>query len=350
MDAKERVLRTLAGQETDRAPFGIFGTSPENERRMAADLGLSTVDELYQTLSLDIWHIPEQTLAYTGPARNHGGLPADHWGVPFEVRKHGNSGDVCPLKDVESVDEVEAYLWPDINDFHTGPLEKLLDTCAPRGYCIEGGLWAPIFHNVTWLCGFENTLVNLIAQPEVSHAIIRHVTDFWVAYCKRTLDAANGRISIMQNCNDFGSQRGLLLSRDMFLTFFKGPLQCLYDTIHGYGVNVLQHSCGGVAELIGDFVDMGADIVNPVQLSADGMDAADLHARFGGKVCFYGGVDTQHILPEGPEARVRAATRELLGIFRGGRYILGPSQGIEADVPTRHVVAMFDEGKRFYAG
>ena len=348
MSGRERVLRTLEGEETDRVPFGIFGTSSENECRMAADLGLTSVDALYEALGLDIWHIPEnRTLTYTGPARVHHGLAADWWGVPYEARRYGNSGDACPLKDIKSVEEVEAYRWPDVSDFASTELERILDRYARKGYCVEGGLWAPIFHNVTWLCGFETTMTNLIEQPEVSHAMIRRVADFWINFCKRMLDAAKGRISIMQNCNDFGSQRGLIMSPEMFRVFFRQPLQRLYDTIHSYGVKVMQHSCGAVSGLIGDFIEMGADIINPVQVSADGMEPAGLFARYGDRACFYGGIDTQHVLPEGPVRRVREATRKTLEIFRNGRYILGPSQGIEGDIPTRNVTAMFEEGRRY---
>jgi len=349
MNGKERVLRTLEGLETDRVPFGIFGTSPENERRMAADIALASVDELYDVWGLDIRHIPEdQTLYYTGPARSHQGLAADYWGVPYEVRRHGNSGNVCPLKDARSVEEVEAYRWPQISDFDSTEFERALDRYTSQGYCVEGGLWAPIFHNVTWLCGFETTLSNLIEQPEVSHAVIGRVTDFWIGFCKRMMEAAKGRVSIMQNCNDFGSQRGLIMSREMFRLFFREPLQRLYNTIHSYGAKVMQHSCGAVAELMDDFIEMGADIINPVQVNAEGMEPAGLFARYGDRVCFYGGVDTQHVLPEGPAKRVREVTRKTLEIFRGGRYILGPSQGIEADIPTNHAAAMFEEGRQFF--
>lgn len=344
MDSKERVLRTLDRKETDRVPFGIFGTSSKNEQRLARDLRAGSVAEMYRMLGIDIVHLLTP-LTYAGEKRFFKGREANFWGIPLTSRDQGDSGGLCPLAEVASVDEVEAYQWPDIRDFDTAAYEKLLD--EHEGFCIDGGLWAPIFHNLTWLCGFETALMNMVLIPDVTAAIVRHVTDFWIEYCKVLLENAKGRVHIMQNCNDFGGQQGLMLSKKMFDTFFRPELARIYDTIHHYGVRVMQHSCGAVSEVIGDFIEMGADIINPVQVSASGMSPERLMNLYGGKVVFYGGIDTQYVLPQGPEARVREATRNALDTF-GGWFILGPSQAIDDDIPTEHAVAMFDEGKRYF--
>lgn len=340
MNSIERVLRTIQGREADRVPRGIFGTSPEGETRLARELHCASVVNLYHLLGLDILHI-EHPLDYVGEARSYKGLPADPWGVPLDVRKFGNSGDLCPLKDIASVEEAHAFRWPDIRDFSADRFDKMLDDTG--AFCVEGGLWAPIFHNLTWLCGFETALINLHEQPDVSHALIGHITDFWVDCCELLLKTARGRVHILQNCNDFGSQRGLLLSRGMFLEFFAPALKRLYDAIHEEDVYVLQHSCGAVGSLYEDCIRMGADILNPVQTSAEGMEIEELSAAFGGRVTLYGGIDTQHVLPEGPVLRVRQVTRRTLEVMRAKRYILGPSQGIESDIPSDHVKAMFGE-------
>lgn len=346
MNAKERVLRTLNFQETDRVPFGTFGTNEPEEQRMMRDLGYASVEDLYRGLGVDIWHL-FQPLTYTGPQRFHEGVPADFWGVPLDIRSHGNSSSHCPLAEVSSVDEVEAYPFPDIRDFDTTRLEKLLE--EHEDFAIEGGLWAPIFHNVTWLCGFETTLMNFIAEPEISKALLRRVTDFWIDYAKLTLETAKGRILIMQNCNDFGTQRDLIMSRELFCTYFKPELKRLYDVIKSYDVYVMQHSCGAVSGVIGDFIEMGADIINPLQVSAHGMDVETIVRKFGGKAVFYGGIDTQHVLPEGPEDVIRREVDHTLDAFKEcGGYILGPSQGLEADISTAHAQILYDEGRRYY--
>lgn len=348
MDAKERVKRTLEFKETDRVPFGIFGCNSWDEERMAKDLNLGSVEEMYKELELDIWHL-FQPLQYTGEQRIHMGKPADFWGVPLDIRQFGDSSIYNPLAELSSIEEVEAYQFPDIDDFDATWLDKELD--RHEGLAIEGGLWAPIFHNVTWLCGFENTLCNMIMEPEMMKLLIKKVTDFWIAYARKTLDTAKGRIMIMQNCNDFGTQRDLIMSAEMFREFFKPEFKRLYDTIKEYDVAVLQHSCGAVSSIIDDFIEIGADIMNPVQVSADGMDIDTIAGRFGGRVTLYGGIDTQWVLPTGSEEEIRATVRNTVSKFdMCGGYILAPSQGVEPDIPTRNIVTMFDEGKKCCAG
>ncbi len=346
MTKKERVLRTLQYQETDRVPFGIMGTNPPEEERMARDLNCPSVEDMYRVLDLDIWHL-FQPLEYKGESRTYMGKPADFWGVPLDIRSFGDTSNYHPLAEVSSVEEVEAYPFPKIEDFDTAWLEKALE--EHEEFAIEGGLWAPIFHNVTWLCGFENTLMNLVAEPEVSAALIRRITDFWIDYARKVLETANGRILMMQNCNDFGIQWDLLISRQMFCKFFKPELKRLYDTIKEYDIAILQHSFGAISELFPDFIEMGVDIMNPIQVSAAGMDIRTMAQRFGGKVVMYGGIDTQHVLPEGPKERIQASVREALACFQDcGGYILGPSQGIEADISTEHVRVMFAEACQYY--
>lgn len=346
MDSKERVKRTLEFKETDRVPFGLFGTF-YNEERMRKNLSYGSVEEMYREMGLDIWHL-FQPLKYMGEQRTHMGKPADFWGVPLDIDQYGDSSLYSPLAEISSIEEVEAYKFPCIDDFDTTWLDAELD--KHEGLAIEGGLWAPIFHNVAWLCGFENTLCNLIAEPEMMKLLIRKVTDFWIEYARKTLETAKGRIMIMENCNDFGTQRDLIMSADMFREFFKPEFKRLYDAIKEYDVAVMQHSCGAVSSVIDDFIEIGADIMNPVQVSADGMEIRALAERFGGRVTLYGGIDTQWVLPTGSEEEIRETVRKTLSCFEMcGGYILAPSQGVEPDIPVRNIVTMFDEGRKYCA-
>ncbi|MEF9839380.1 MAG: uroporphyrinogen decarboxylase family protein [Lachnospiraceae bacterium] len=345
MEARERVKRTLEFRETDRTPFGIFGSNPWDEERLTRDLGLHSITQMYKKLDLDIWHL-FQPLQYTGPKRTFKGKEADFWGVPLDIRNFGDSSIYNPLAEISSVDEVEEYCFPNIADFDGTWLDQQLDQLDQ--FAIEGGLWAPIFHNVTWLCGFENTLCDLVSNPEIVRALLRKVTDFWIDYTRKTLEIANGRIMIMQNCNDFGTQRELIMSSEMFRSYFKPELKRLYDTIKSYDVAVLQHSCGAIGTILEDFVEMGADIINPIQVSADGMDLKTIRGKLGGKVVVYGGIDTQYVLPRGTKMEIAEAVHGALDEFQSvGGYILAPSQGIEPDISTQNVQYMFSEAKKY---
>ena len=259
--------------------------------------------------------------------------------------KDGDSGNQCPLREVSSIDEVENYLWPSPDDFFTGHIQSEIDSY--KEYAIIGGVWAPIFHNIAWLCGFETTLVNLHIQPEVTEALIRKVTDFWVGYTRKVLESGNGKIDIIYNCNDFGAQSGLIMSPETFRRFFKPALKRLYDVVKEYDAKVMQHTCGSIVPIIPDLIEIGADIINPVQVSAAGMAPDLLKREFGDKVTFHGAIDTQYILPNGSIEDVRSETKRVVRLLgKGGGYILAGSQGFESDIPVENIVAMYDEGTK----
>jgi len=344
MNSKERVLRTINRQETDRVPFDMFGTSLENIERIRAFMKIPTYPELYRVLGIDIW--TDWGFAdYIGESRLYKGKAADYWGVPYESQDNGDSSNLAPLMEISSIDEVESYKWPNPNDFSFTRLIKEIEKY--RDMAIVGGVWAPIFHNVTWLCGFETTLMNLAAEPEISEALIRHVTDFWVGYTKNLLEAAKGKIDIIQNCNDFGAQNSMIMNPELFRKFFKPALKRIHDTTKEYGAKAFQHCCGSIFQIIPDFIEIGVDVLNPIQITAKDMDPVKLKKEFGNKLIFDGGIDTQYILPNGSTEDVKQEVKKMLDILdQNGGYILGGSQGLESDISVENIIAMYEEGKK----
>ena len=135
----------------------------------------------------------------------------------------------------------------------------------------------------------------------------------------------------------------MFISREDFCEFFKPEIKRLYNTAKEYGVIYMQHSCGAVKPIIPDFIEMGADILNPIQVMADGMDIEDLVQKFKGKITFYGGIDTQILLPNGPEDKIRQEVIKLIKYFYGsGGLILSGTQGLMDDIPLSHAAAMLD--------
>jgi uroporphyrinogen decarboxylase len=239
---------------------------------------------------------------------------------------------------------VEQYSWPSINDFSAiGLLDKIE---SHQDYAIVAGVWAPIFHNLIWLCAFENALMNMIKKPEITHALIKEITDFWVAYTEKTLEAGKGKIHIVINCNDFGAHDSMLISPDTFRIFFMQPLQKLYNTIKKYDAKVMQHSYGAINPIIPNFIEMGADILSPIHTSATGMDFCSLARQYGGKIVFYGGVDTKNMLPAGSKEKIveNVAKNVSLMIPYGG-YILSGSQGLIPTISIHSINTMFEAGK-----
>ncbi|MHB1454206.1 MAG: uroporphyrinogen decarboxylase family protein [Saccharofermentanales bacterium] len=343
MNSKERVLRTIKRQETDRIPMDLFGTTGEMLERIKTQMGLDSVDDVYRNLGIDLW-CNWNMGDYVGVRREYMGLEADFWGVPISSQSLGDSSNLAPLMNATSVDEIERYQWPDPNDFNLNNVIESID--EHKEFAVIGGVWAPIFHNITWLCGFETALMNIQTEPEITEALIRHVTDFWVGYTRNLLEAGQGKIDLIQNCNDFGAQSSMIMSPDIFRKHFKPALKRLYNCVKSFDVKVFQHSCGSIYPIIPDLIEIGVDVLNPVQVSAAGMDPASIKKEFGDKLTFDGGIDTQHVLPEGTPDEVQSEVRRIVRILgENGGYILAPSQGLESDVPIDNVVAMYDEAK-----
>jgi uroporphyrinogen decarboxylase len=200
---------------------------------------------------------------------------------------------------------------------------------------------------VGWLIGQEEFMVWMHTKPEVLHAIIQHVVDYEVEATRRFLEAADGMLDIAYFGNDFGTQRGLFISPEMWHTFFRKPLKRYFDVSHDQRCKVMKHSCGAIRDIIPFFIEDGVDILDPIQVAAAEMDLAGLDRDFGADLCFHGGVDTQRTLPFGSPNDVRAEVRSYLAITEGkGGYILCGSQSFIEDIPLQNILAMYDENQK----
>lgn len=338
MECSERVRKAIQCQTVDRVPAGLFGTHTDYEHGLAAYVGCATVEEMYRKLQIDVWHTGG--LTYRGHADVYRGRPID---TGYALYWEHNPDP--PFADLESSEQVEAYAFPTMADYDETALLQEIDSHDEFALCT--GINSALFHNYLYMCGQENGLCYLKIDPDIAHAIIRRITDFWVSYLDHVLDIAGHRATFVENCNDFGSQRTMLISPEDFRTFFKPQLQRLYDTAHRHGVLYMQHSCGAVSPIIEDFIEMGADLLNPIQISASGMSLAEVAARFHGRIALYGGIDTQYLLPQGPVNDIQAAVRQALSLFGcNGGYILSGSQGLMDDIPYMHAAAMLDPALR----
>ena len=346
MTSRERVLRAIAHKPTDRAPAD-YGAHQEVTDGLIRKLGVANLEELFAALQVDMRRIGfDYGQPDTGPDAN--GYMRNMWGAR---RRESNPGDglpnyVAPFDEDTTVEDVHAHTWPD-----PGALDysRVQGECRQHygKYATFGAPWSPFFHEIGWLVGQEAFLVWMITKPDVLHAIIGHVVDYEVEVTRRFLEAAEGMIDITYFGNDFGTQRGLFISPQMWQEFMRKPLKRYFDVSHEFRCKVMKHSCGSVRDIIPFLIEDGVDILDPIQVAAAGMDLPGLVKDFGQALCFHGGVDTQRTLPFGSTLDVRAEVRSYLDLTKAkGGYILCGSQEFIEDIPLDNILAMYDENQK----
>lgn len=348
MNSRERVLLALDHRRTDRAPAN-FHANPDMTERLLASQGLQTEEELLQALHIDFRRVNmDYAQPDTGPDAD--GYIRSMWGLRWNPDLPADHPErvIVPFTEDSTVEEVLAHQWPvaDALDY-----SRVREQCARYHgeFITYGAPWCPFFHEVGWLIGQENLYMWMISRPDLVDAIIAGFVDYEVAVTRRFLEACDGLLDITYFGNDFGTQRGLFISPAHWERFFRQPLKRFFDVSHEYGCKVMKHSCGSVRAIIPSMIEDGVDILDPVQVRAEGMSLESLVRDFGDRLCFHGGVDTQRTLPFGTTDDVRAEVRSYLALTRDrGGYILNGSQNFIADIPDENILAMYDENLKGY--
>jgi len=190
--------------------------------------------------------------------------------------------------------------------------------------------------------------MDLVINPDFVHALLGKLSEINLAATGRFLDIAGPFIQVFRTADDMATQKGPLLSPDMYRRFIKPLYRKYYNLIKSKTeAKIFYHSCGNVTDLLEDFIDNGLDIINPVQVSAM-PDTASLKKRFGDRLVFWGGIDTQHVLPQGTvqdvEQEVRLRIRDLAP---GGGFVLAAVHNIQPDVPPDNILAMADACRKY---
>jgi uroporphyrinogen decarboxylase len=348
-------MAALNRQPTDRVPFSLgFGLNGPVKAALMKDLGLASMEETeaYLLKHSDLrWVEP----AYIGPPGRRSvdkdGVYTDIWGVKRAPVYYGNQNGAFyneinhyPLAHVQSINELDKYIWPSVDwfDFSVLP-ERIAEANKDGEYAIVMGN-GNIFESTWYMRGFEQTLMDFFLEPELIQTIMERVTDFYTGFFTAALEVTNGNagtpIDIVLTADDIAGQEGLLMSLSMWEEMIKPWHKRLNQVLHRYGAKVMYHSDGAVMEALEGFIDMGIDILEALQFNAKGMDAAVMKEKYGGRLCFHGGVSVQDTLPHGSAAQVHEEIQHLIRTLgKGGGYILAPSHAIQAGTPVENVKA-----------
>ncbi len=351
MNSRERVLAAIDRKPVDRVPTDIWATG-ETIAKLSAHFG----DGVSVREALGIDGFASVGPEYVGPP-----LPAapegesvNMWGMRRkEIAYEGGVYEeqcVWPLARARTVDDLNAYRWPEADWFDCSAMRAAAAE-ARLTRAVQCGYMAPFYlHNQ--LRGLEQSLIDPLDDAELTHHLLRRLCDFVYEHHKRMFEACDGLIDVAQVTDDLGSQTGPLISPALYEEFYAPLHRRFIGLCRDHGIKVFHHDDGSCRAFLPVLVEMGIDILNPVQWTCPGMDMVELKQEFGDRLAFHGAVENQRILPFGTEEEVRAEVRHCIDSLAsdGTGYILASCHNLQANTPVENIIAMYDEAGSYGRG
>lgn len=355
MNSFERVKCVLEHRQPDRIPCD-FSAEAEVWERLYGYFGVGTQNDLLDLLGVDRRIVGPK---YIGPELKKfedGRYEGIVSGGPVFKRIPAGGGGVTesivefPWSDIEKLEDLEGrYGWNGhISWWDFSTIPQQIDELEERGkYWITAhGDPSGLQHLCMWV-GDERFLLTLALDQDLAVAMIEKHNEFRLEHALKTLKAGNGKIHELNGGGDYGTQTGLLISREMFKRYFKQIYIKFYKEIKdNFDVEIFVHSCGSITELIPDFIDMGVTILDPIQVSAKNMEIQNLKKNYGDRITFHGAIDIQQLLPYASEKEVRREVKRTISVLgENGGYILSPTHMIQSDTPIENILAVYEEAQ-----
>lgn len=365
---RERVKLTLNHIEADRVPLDLCGSTNnivdplyfkvKDKLGIKGDIApyrsgrtCSYYDErILEALDTDFRHLWLKSPKSYKRKMFSDGSYLDEWGVT--MKKMDNSVEVIdyPLKD-DSMDDLEKHTWPDTNDTSRvkGLKERAISLKENTDYAISAKFVSSggFLEHGGWLRGFENFMVDMMLNKEFANALMDKVLNIKLKLYEMMLTEVGPYVDIVEMAEDFGTQSSLLISPETFREYIKPRYKEIISLIRELAPNakISHHSCGAVSKLIPEFIDLGIDILDPIQISATGMEPEKLKDLYGKDLVFHGAIDIQRALPgslDDVRNEVRTRIKELA---KGGGYIISPTNHIQNDTPPENVIELYKFAK-----
>jgi hypothetical protein len=354
----------------------MYRALPEVSGRLLRHFGLGTLARDWQTLiqrlGADNYSDGETLGAFTSYVPRYVGpergciQDVDHffvWGIDPVQRVSGGMTELefhhsPPLAGRDQPSDLRTYGFPRLEwfDFEQcravidAPSEDVRNQRLVPVACIERS--DQIFHNACmlnsifmtsiFLRGAEQMLMDLAAAPQYAEALIGRIGDFCLEFCRQTLSRLGPRIDLYGIWDDFASQEGLMISPETWRRFYKPWHRRIIAEAKRHELIVCFHICGNCTAVIPDLIEMGVDLLDPVQVSARQMDLESLKREFGRDICLHGGLDSQTLLTRGTPEQIRREVRRAQRLYENqGGLILGPSHYLTTDTPLENILAVY---------
>ena len=376
MNSRQRIATALDHREPDRIPLDLGGMAqscihcrayqnlrrhldlPDRESRILNQITRAARmdDDFLERLGIDTlvtygkWADPEAAevreegryLAYT-----------DEWGVGWHMlADEGYNYAIAShplIVEAGAVDEEwNGYQWPDpLHPTRFAGLREEAQRARDRGkFVVLMGLCPGIVEVYAWLRGYEQFYLDLGSEPDLVRRFLDKMCELKIAYWLRALDEVGDLVDAINEADDLAAQDSMLWSPEMYRELMKPYHRRIFDRVKAKapGVKILYHSDGAIRPVIPDLIEIGVDILNPIQLNAAGMDPAGLKRDFGDSLCFWGaGIDVQGILEGASVPEIRdSVKRTIEALAPGGGFIFAPTTILGASEPPEKIMAAWE--------
>ena len=322
-------------------------------------LQVNSDKELLKALNIDVYDMRGIDLhsgtvpGYIGPQNaffNSGwsGGIGSFWGI-IEKETKTSSGwtlDIGepPLVGETSMDDLEKYPWPENDWFDYSNLRNELDYWKEFSVMATG---ASVFQHATFIRGMDYLMMDMLTNPDLAKCLLDKVFGFYYEYFRRMFEEAGDLIDVFALADDLGMQNSLLISPEMIDDYVSPLLKKMADLAHKYNIKLLLHTCGNIEPLIPRFIELGVDILDPVQPEC--MDPLEIKRKYGKDICLRGGVSVQNVVSRGTVDEVIKDTKRIVeGLKPGGGYIFAPGHPVlQDDIPVENIIAMYETGYKY---
>ncbi|MFH1924078.1 MAG: uroporphyrinogen decarboxylase family protein [Planctomycetota bacterium] len=374
MTSRERMLKSLNHREPDRVPIDLGGNQTGIHKfayqalleHLGTDEELEIMDAVQQLARpseavLKRLHVDTRYVAAKAASDFEGDIVVTErdgrtwhdlvdefgirWSMPddqplyMDITHH-------PLSHA-TIDDVQSYPFPKGDDpgRFEGLRERALAIRKETPYAVVSGISGVVYEICWYMRGLEQWFVDMVTQPEFCEALLDQTLKFWMDWFRLFLDEMADAVDVIMIGDDLTGQQGPLFRPEFYRRVVKPRHKRLVQYIRSRTeAKIWYHTCGSCAGFIPDLLDNGIHALNPVQISAVAMEPADLKARFGDRLVFWGGaIDTQHVLPYAEPETVREHVRRHLEIWKpGGGYVFTGVHNIQAGVPAENILALYD--------
>jgi len=372
MTSRERVRKALRHDVPDRIPVDLGSTNCTTVTKVAYDdlkreLGVELPAVQFIMENFQIVKVDEHVLQHLGvDTRGIFGKPASHpvkrvidqrtyiseWNITYHMPEGGLYYDIaeCPLKEASTKD-LETFEWPDPADPDRtkGLRREAAERDRENEYALVGDMVETgIFEPCWYLRGFEQFLTDLVLNKDFAHALMQSMLEIQLKRYKQFLAEVGDCLDVVFVGDDLATSESSLMSLDLYREMIKPYQQRYFEGIKRMtGARLLYHSCGNISAFLPDLIEIGVDILNPVQVNANGMNPIALKAEYGDSLSFWGAIDTSAVLPRGTLKDVENEVIRRIRELGPSGYVLCPVHDVQPDVPGKNLLAMFNAASRY---